>query len=242
MSYQRVIAIIGIVFASTAIGAGFEDQGYKAIMEKHNVKLTTLVGKTFWIYFDRPDCRYRAPRLMPQPSTRSASYYSASEPVKITVKAIIEPSTEVSKFYQVAINDNETAFEHADTSSLLDVPSDVTDRAVQKNCILPISPEEAKVRIETLEAKAAELVEKQKAALATRRAAEDARIAEEEVRRKKPGVKIGMSKKQVIEKTSWGEPERINRTTTTHGEREQWVYDGGSYLYFTNGKLTAVQN
>jgi hypothetical protein len=40
---------------------------------------------------------------------------------------------------------------------------------------------------------------------------------------------------------SWGEPNDINKTTTSSGTHEQWVYSS-NYLYFENGKLTAIQN
>ena len=56
-----------------------------------------------------------------------------------------------------------------------------------------------------------------------------------------PGVEIGMTRAQVRDQTSWGSPEKVNRTTTRDITIEQWVYNG-AYLYFTNGKLTAVQN
>lgn len=57
-----------------------------------------------------------------------------------------------------------------------------------------------------------------------------------------PGARIGMTMNQVLNKTSWGEPQSVNRTTTRYGVREQWVYGNGNYLYFENGKLTAIQN
>lgn len=53
-------------------------------------------------------------------------------------------------------------------------------------------------------------------------------------------VAIGMSKETC--RLSWGEPEDINRTTTQSSVTEQWVYGSGSYLYFTNGVLTTIQN
>ena len=85
---------------------------------------------------------------------------------------------------------------------------------------------------------------KQKEALRIeqKRIREEKSQAIKEARAKLPGAKIGMTKKQVIEKTSWGEPDKINRTVTKAGEEEQWVYGDGNYLYFTNGKLTAMQN
>ena len=67
---------------------------------------------------------------------------------------------------------------------------------------------------------------------------------EEEASRlsKLPGVRIGMTSNQVINQTSWGRPSSVNRTTTSAGTREQWVYGSRTYLYFTNSILTAIQN
>lgn len=74
-------------------------------------------------------------------------------------------------------------------------------------------------------------------------AAARAAIATERERRAKlPGVRIGMTQKQVVESTNWGWPDAINRTVTKRGESEQWVYqDGRGYLYFNNGRLSAIQ-
>jgi hypothetical protein len=68
-----------------------------------------------------------------------------------------------------------------------------------------------------------------------------AREAESARQAKLPGVRLGMSKKTVITKTNWGEPERINRTITSAGVREQWVY-GQAFLYFENGRLVGIQD
>ena len=56
---------------------------------------------------------------------------------------------------------------------------------------------------------------------------------------------IGMTEDQVKTQTNWGNPWAVNRTITARGVHEQWVYRnavGSQYLYFTNGKLTAIQN
>ena len=53
-------------------------------------------------------------------------------------------------------------------------------------------------------------------------------------------VRIGWTKEMCIE--SWGEPNGINKTTNKYSVSEQWVYEGGSYLYFENGKLVTIQN
>lgn len=65
--------------------------------------------------------------------------------------------------------------------------------------------------------------------------------AAEKARKRREGVVIGMSAQDVLD-SSWGRPESVNRTTTTRGTREQWVYGGRNYLYFENGVLTTIQN
>ena len=53
-------------------------------------------------------------------------------------------------------------------------------------------------------------------------------------------VIIGMNKE--ICKLSWGEPYDINRTITKSRIFEQWVYSMGTYLYFENDILVAIQD
>jgi hypothetical protein len=53
-------------------------------------------------------------------------------------------------------------------------------------------------------------------------------------------IRIGMSPDMV--RMSWGDPEDINRTIYTFGVHEQWVYGIGCYVYFEDGKVTAIQN
>jgi hypothetical protein len=82
--------------------------------------------------------------------------------------------------------------------------------------------------------------------MAAEKAAREQRMAAEKAARdelaKKPGVRIGMTPDQVINETSWGRPEYINRTTTAAGVNEQWVYSLRSYLYFNNSILVSIQN
>lgn len=56
---------------------------------------------------------------------------------------------------------------------------------------------------------------------------------------KKEGVTIGMSQQAVLE-SSWGRPERVNRSVTQHGVHEQWAYPGYNYLHFEDGTLTSI--
>lgn len=58
--------------------------------------------------------------------------------------------------------------------------------------------------------------------------------------KRKEGVSVGMSQQDALD-SAWGQPRKVNRTTTARHTREQWVYDGG-YLYFTDGVLTSIQN
>ena len=62
-----------------------------------------------------------------------------------------------------------------------------------------------------------------------------------EARARLPGVKIGMTKRQVLEGTNWGAPDSVNETVTERITREQWVYGAGNYLYFSNGKVSVIQ-
>ena len=54
-------------------------------------------------------------------------------------------------------------------------------------------------------------------------------------------VSIGMSATDVLDH-GWCKPNSVNRTTTASGTSEQWVYSGRNYLYFTDGRLTSIQN
>jgi len=53
-------------------------------------------------------------------------------------------------------------------------------------------------------------------------------------------VVLGMNKEMCI--ASWGNPIDINRTIVKGLTSEQWVYGWGTYLYFDNGVLSAMQN
>mgnify|MGYP001007978606 CR=1 FL=1 len=58
-----------------------------------------------------------------------------------------------------------------------------------------------------------------------------------------PGLKkpqIGMTAEEVRNST-WGEPKKINKTTTKYGVSEQWVYYGYKYIYLENDIVTAIQ-
>mgnify|MGYP000171083353 CR=1 FL=1 len=51
---------------------------------------------------------------------------------------------------------------------------------------------------------------------------------------------IGMTKTEV-ENSTWGRPNKINKTTTTYGIAEQWCYSNYRYIYFKDGIVTSIQ-
>lgn len=53
-------------------------------------------------------------------------------------------------------------------------------------------------------------------------------------------VVLGMNKEMCT--TAWGEPLDINKTIARGFTTEQWVYGLGTYLYFSQGVLTTIQN
>lgn len=53
-------------------------------------------------------------------------------------------------------------------------------------------------------------------------------------------VILGMNKEMCI--AAWGHPININRTIVKGLTSEQWVYGWGTYLYFDNGVLSAIQD
>lgn len=53
------------------------------------------------------------------------------------------------------------------------------------------------------------------------------------------GNGIGISAESALKR--FGRPQKVNRTTTASGVREQWVYDDGQYVYVENGRVTAIQ-
>ncbi len=49
----------------------------------------------------------------------------------------------------------------------------------------------------------------------------------------------GMNSEQVS--LAWGPPSQVNETIRASGVSQQWVYSGSRYVYFENGRVTAIQ-
>ena len=107
-----------------------------------------------------------------------------------------------------------------------------------------LAPRSRLQALDQLESLDPEYVAQQASARARLEAAEQAETrkakAADAARRRKEGVLIGMTQEEVLA-SSWGRPQRVNRTTTEYSTTEQWVYSGG-YLYFRNGRLEAISN
>jgi hypothetical protein len=115
----------------------------------------------------------------------------------------------------------------------LDARLRADDAATKARCVFKRDfPDEAEAQ-EQAEAAA------KKAEAARLTAARDAELARVMAL---PGARIGMTAKQVVERTNWGRPSEVNRTTTRNVVREQWVYSSRRLLYFDNGILTAIQD
>ena len=72
----------------------------------------------------------------------------------------------------------------------------------------------------------------------------DSEESEQEIYDIKHGkMHIGFNREQAT--LCWGRPEKNNKTTTSNGTREQWIYNIGvdaTYLYLDNGNVTGWQN
>ncbi len=118
--------------------------------------------------------------------------------------------------------------------TLYDAKASTEDRGQSANVLASRYPEIAR-------AHATAIAQAQRRFVAKQDADKKAADAAERRSRKRQGVSIGMTQARVLE-SSWGRPERINRTTSRYGVREQWVYRNGGYLYFEDGVLTTIQN
>lgn len=152
--------------------------------------------------------------------------YNAQKSIQTSAVSRLE-----ALYYQVALDDGATGYIPADATIFFEKESVGTS----EKCISEFSPEQrmAVKRQRQQELEAAEAERKKQVAEAA---------AQAEAQAKRPGARIGMTPKQVIDTTNWGKPESVNRTITATGTDEQWVYGNGNYLYFRNGKLRAIQN
>lgn len=230
-----------ILLINTAHAGGFEGP----TMSNTADEFTSNIGKSFWIFYgvtDDKKCDYAFSRIKPNPDVSDIRRYKSNAPVKATILAVIQTDHyQMSKFYKIKLGDTDTGYTWA-TTFTPPTQTDLNEDELTNPCLLAISPDERASKLEKINNDKQATIDQE----AKERTIEEARLRSENEKRealsKKPGARIGMSAKQVRESTSWGEPEKINRTTSARGTHEQWVYGGGNYLYFRNGKLVTIQN
>lgn len=212
------------------------DTAEKEKQEEYTEKMS-LVGKKYWLY--RPKESHVPVIFYDSPGLSSQAIFHITETTSFKITEYL-PSLGLSSCYKVFFEDGKVGYIKELEVSLnmqkCDNPladyqlsgfyeKDILGSVcrIYGEGILEEDPELILVRVKKQHA---ELQKKEKREQAAWKA--------------RGGVKVGMTKKQVL-KSNWGKPSSINKTTMSGLVHEQWVYDG-SYLYFENGNLTAIQN
>ncbi len=115
-----------------------------------------------------------------------------------------------------------------------------TPSEMDGGCTFAMTPEELPLRRAELVAEqdrlVAAIVRRQMEAEAPARALEEAKYA-----RRRVLPRIGMTLSQVGKLKAWSNPKSVNVTVIASGRGEQWVFEGGDYLYFENGRVSGIQ-
>lgn len=247
---------------------GFEDSSEShtnELRKKFEIQQQKLIGKTVYGYFDRSSCRYpNNLAIQSTPNYMDRNRFTANSPMSFVVEKIVYCRTrglEHLRYYRVKVEDGSVGFI---ATSAFQMGDPEKEKSLRESCIFELEPKEIQAKLDQFEmdkkTKLAAILEEQqkaeKVALEIALQVESESLAEKEAQRKTddlevkkqeaiaslPDARIGMNAKQVIYKTNWGKPESVNTTTTQYGVEEQWVYGSSNYLYFKNGRLTAIQN
>lgn len=201
---------------------------------------TRYIGKTYTFMFGRIDCQHPSTfSFLPTPNVYDNRRLIAETPTSFVVDSVVQgEESKRARYLKVRLQDG---FDRFIDSFIFRIDSFATENSLRTGCAFELLPADINARIAALDAEQRERERINRESLAKRKVemeAAERRISEIA---RRPGVRVGMTAKEVIEKSSWGEPDSVNRTATSRGVSEQWVYGSGSYLYFTNGRLTAVQ-
>jgi hypothetical protein len=210
-------------------------------------RMSAMVGKRLFMYPSHESaCRVSPITAVLPKLGASPPAYRSDKPIGMTVEALEEQPETAGKvyarrFYKIHLDDGISGYVSAD---LMRVSNDARDSesAFGFSCFATFDPEVRATALAEIEKAEADRKQARADRLAQLDAEQKAADEKAEALKKKPGARIGMTAKQVREATSWGGPESINRTVTAGHVHEQWVYATGSYLYFDDGRLTAVQN
>lgn len=215
--------VLMVFLSSTAISGSLSD------MAKAN---ESYVGQTFHYMFGRDRCKYSS-QFFASPNLLNKKSYSAETPQSFVVQSIVKTTENISfnNYYQVRFQDG---FDRYINAIHFRVEGADSEASLKNGCLFDISPDELNVRLAKIDADKKKEQQDFEAEIEKERS----RIAEIA---RRPNARIGMTTKEVVSKTNWGKPEQINRTVTADSVTEQWVYGEGEYLYFRNGRLTAIQ-
>jgi hypothetical protein len=256
---RTAFALIVFGTCCAAFGQGFKSaDGPLSEEEKQTIAGDQAhIGESVWVYFGSVD-RFGCPSIKLSPNDRDTRVYTTDKPVRVTI--VDSVGSKGSRYFQLKVGDGDVGFIPTYLRSrYFDLRND-DQSAIKDSCVLSLSPDELRARKpvevdqydERMADKRREFAERMaarkreaEAALADMKASQEKIIADADAARealaKKPNAKIGMTAKQVVEKTNWGEPISVNKTVTARGVLEQWVYGDGYYLYFENGKLRTIQ-
>lgn len=214
--------------------------------------LNELIGKTLWIVPTSQSKYYAFYKKITKPEINYQDEFLPTQPTSFDVIELIKGVNYLGSreyAYRVRFADGMEGYlkafslgdtyiwrQHRLSNSLRDLESTSNDRFFTESPDA-IRAAAAMVAAEKLEKER----EQEEQRLAKEKELKKALIAAEKESKRKGGVRIGMSAKQV-RASNWGAPNSINSTVTAHGVDEQWVYGTRSYLYFHNGVLTAIQN
>lgn len=231
----RTLLVSALLFTGVAHSAGFQERDSVSDWDaKRKQDLQADVGKKFYVYPKEVGCI----NIYDTPQVTGARKYENSDHYSFVIDALVPEigpySSPLNPFYKVIISDGTTGYVNAISPLSQQLSSHPAD-PLYSYCLSAFSPTDIASARQAKDDKAKAVQDSIDAAI-KREAAKAAAL------NAKPGVRIGMTAKQVREKSSWGEPESVNRTITGNVTHEQWVYGDGNYLYFTNGKLTSIQN
>jgi len=127
-----------------------------------------------------------------------------------------------------------------------DIQREQAFRAVQREEAARAAEDERRrqgdLQLRAVEAEKSRLDAEHEALMRQLRAAEARRRAAAAVLASKPGVRLGMTTDDVLNRSNWGRPLDRSRVTTASGVTEHWHYSGGNYLRFEDGKLVLIKN
>lgn len=252
IGFTLALATNNLVESNVAQAQTNEFQSGSELATANKYDNISPIGRRVWLTPNLEKAQYARVGFARDPSRSSRSSSALLYPTKkisfvIEEKILRSEETDFAELYRISFEDGLVAYIE---SYRIDGYSDQTLKYTQKS----ITEETVGIaRLEIMDGKLSEsffsedpsILENRIKEIQTRmssraRASEDATRRAEVNRLAKGGVSVGNSKEQVL-RSNWGTP-LSSRSTIVEGlVHEQWVYPGGNYLYFSNGKLTAIQ-